>query len=186
MGTLSPQSSSAAPLGETIIFSATKAVVELSEAAGAKTQTQLAVICSLAARRGVTDIPSGSIPATGDAVLGSQNAVQSYDLNQTPNEPEFTAVISTPLPGVGTHFSTVDLCTDVDVNVTEKADDDRASFFRAMCDELPRNASLLLPNSAQDILKKKTPHSDTKTAPAGQEEENAPLGQHDRATAEDQ
>jgi hypothetical protein len=99
-----------------------------------------------------TDIPSGSTPATGDAVLGSPNAVQSHDLNQTHDEPEFPAVISTPLTGVGTHFSTVDLCSDAAVNATEKVNDDRANFFRAMCHELPRNASLPLPISAQDIL----------------------------------
>ena len=59
---------------ETIIFSAPKAVVEISEAAGAKTQPQLAVICSLAAGRVATDIPLGSTPATGAAVLGSPMA----------------------------------------------------------------------------------------------------------------
>ena len=48
--------------------------------------------------------------------------------------------------------STVDLCPDAAVNVTEKADDDRANFFRAMCDELPRNASIPLPISVTDIL----------------------------------
>ena len=66
-------------------------------------------------------------------------------------------------------------------------------------------ADTLAPLQQRERKTKKTPHSDTKTAPppmtndddnkttfhisqpAGQEEEeDAPLGQHDRATAEDQ
>ena len=48
MGTPSPQSDVTALMGETIILSAPKAVVEITEAEGAKTQTQSTVICSLA------------------------------------------------------------------------------------------------------------------------------------------
>ena len=51
-------------------------------------------------------------------------------------------------------------------------------------------ADALAPLQQRERKTKKTPHSDTSvhiSQPAGQEEEeDAPLGQHDRATAEDQ
>ena len=142
MGTPIPRSSSAAPLGETIIFSAPKAVVEISEAAGAKTQPQLAVICSLVAGRVATDIPLGSTPAIGAAVLGSPTASDLYDLNQTPNKPELPAVTPTHSKCLGDHFSTVELCFNAAVNVTEMANvEERADFSSCMCDKFPPDAS---------------------------------------------
>ena len=73
----SPHAVPAALVGANAISTAPKAVVELSAAAGVQTPLRTAETCSTDAFRGATDIPSGSIPATGDAVLGSQNAVQS-------------------------------------------------------------------------------------------------------------
>ena len=49
------------------------------------------------------DIPLGSTPATGAAVLGSPTASDLHDLNHTPNEPELPAVISTPFTCVRNH-----------------------------------------------------------------------------------
>ena len=96
-------------VGEKIIYSAPKAVVEISEAAGAKTPTRTAAICSLNALWEATDIPLGSTPATGDAVLGSQNALQTHDLNQTPPEPELSADISMPSTCVRDHFQALQM-----------------------------------------------------------------------------
>ena len=190
MGTPSPRSSSAAPLGETIIFSepkavvdpvrqpagalqfiypAPKAVVENSAAAGAKTHPRTAATRSIKALREATGIPLGSTPATGDAVLGSQNALQSHDFNQTPNEPASFADTS----------SALGRCPDASVNTTETASW-RARFSRRVWNELPPTASIPLPSwqqtAATDFFaaytinndNKKTPTSDNVSTPAAQ------------------
>ena len=139
-------------MGEKIIYTAPKAVVEISEAEGAKTPPRTAATCSPNALRVAPDIPLGSTPAAGDAVLGSQNAFKTHDLNQTPPEPELSADISMPSTCVRDHFSTDNFCPDVAVNVTEKANDGRAEFFRYMCDRIPRNTSIPLPFDGKHIL----------------------------------